>query len=118
MKWLAEGKDYKLGFTRVILLKESAGNRVLPIWVGAGEGDIIAMLLANVSAVRPTPWDLTARLLEVGEMKIEKVAVIGLRGITFIATMWINAHGKISEVDARPSSLQSRWHWARACRSS
>ena len=103
VKWLAEGKDYKLGFTRVILLKERAGNRVLPIWVGAGEGDIIAMLLANIAVARPTPWDLTARLLEVGEMKIEKVAVIALRGITFIATMWINAHGKISEVDARPS---------------
>jgi len=102
-KWLAEGKDYKLGFTRVILLKERAGNRVLPIWVGAGEGDIIAMLLANVSAMRPTTFDLTARLLEVGEMKIEKVAVIALRGITFIATMWINAKNKISEVDARPS---------------
>jgi len=102
-KWLADGKDYKLGFTRVILLKERSGNRVLPIWVGAGEGDIIAMLLANISVVRPTPWDLTARLLEVGEMKIEKVAVIALRGITYIATMWINAKGKISEVDARPS---------------
>jgi RNA polymerase sigma factor (sigma-70 family) len=102
-KWLADGKDYKLGFTRVILLKERSGNRVLPIWVGAGEGDIIAMLLANISVVRPTPWDLTARLLEVGEMKIEKVAVIALRGITYIATMWINANGKISEVDARPS---------------
>jgi len=103
VKWLADGKDYKLGFTRVILLKERSGNRVLPIWVGAGEGDIIAMLLANISVVRPTPWDLTARLLEVGEMKIEKVAVIALRGITYIATMWINAQGKISEVDARPS---------------
>ena len=102
-KWLAEGKDYKLGLLRVILLKDHSGNRVLPIWVGAGEGDIIAMLLSNISAVRPTPWDLTARLLEVGEMKIEKVAVIALRGITFIATMWINAKGKTSEVDARPS---------------
>ncbi len=102
-KWLADGKDYKLGFTRVILLKERSGNRVLPIWVGPGEGDIIAMLLANVSSVRPTTFDLTARLLEVGEMKIEKVAVVGLRGITFIATMWINAGGKTSEVDARPS---------------
>ncbi len=102
-KWLAEGKDYKLGLLRVILLKERSRNRVLPIWVGAGEGDIIAMLLSNISAVRPTPWDLTARLLEVGEMKIEKVAVIALRGITFIATMWINAKGKTSEVDARPS---------------
>jgi RNA polymerase sigma factor (sigma-70 family) len=103
VKWLAEGKDYKLGFTRVILLKERSGNRVLPIWVGAGEGDVIAMLLANISVVRPTPWDLTARLLEVGETKIEKVAVTALRGITYIATMWINAQGKISEVDARPS---------------
>jgi RNA polymerase sigma factor (sigma-70 family) len=102
-KWLADGKDYKLGFTRVIMLKERSGKRVLPIWIGAGEGDIIAMLLANISAVRPTPWDLTARLLEVGEMKIERVAVIALRGITYIATMWINAKGKISEVDARPS---------------
>src|SRR6267154_397046 len=106
-KWLAEGKDYKLGLLRVILLKERSGNRVLPIWVGAGEGDIIAMLLANISVVRPTPWDLTARLLEVGEMKIEKVAVIALRGITYIATMWINAKGKISEVDARPSDAIS-----------
>jgi len=44
-------------FLRVILLKERSGDRVLPIWVGAGEGDIIAMLLANISAVRPTSWD-------------------------------------------------------------
>jgi RNA polymerase sigma factor (sigma-70 family) len=107
VKWLAEGKDYKLGFTRVILLKERAGNRVLPIWVGAGEGDIIAMLLANVTAARPTTFDLTARLLEVGKMKIEKVAVVGLRGITFIGTMWMSANGKISEVDARPSDAIS-----------
>ncbi len=106
-KWLADGKDYKLGFTRVILLKERSGNRVLPIWVGAGEGDIIAMLLANIAVVRPTTFDLTARLLEVGEMKIEKVAVVGLRGKTFIATMWIDARGGTSEVDARPSDAIS-----------
>jgi bifunctional DNase/RNase len=106
-KWLAQGKDYKLGFLRVILLKERSGNRVLPIWVGAGEGDIIAMLLANLSAVRPTTFDLTARLLEVGEIKIQKVAVTGLRGITFIGTIWIDANGKISEVDARPSDAIS-----------
>src|SRR6202035_1997962 len=51
VKWLADGKDYKLAFTRVILLKERSGNRVLPIWVGPGEGDIIAMLLADISAL-------------------------------------------------------------------
>jgi len=35
------------------------------------------------------------------------VAVIALREITFIATIWINAKGKISEVDARPSDAIS-----------
>ncbi len=30
-KWLASGKEYKLGFFRAILLKEIAGTRNLPI---------------------------------------------------------------------------------------
>jgi hypothetical protein len=47
-EWLpGRGKKYKLGFTRVMLLKEQAGDRILPIWVGAVEGDAIAMLLAR-----------------------------------------------------------------------
>jgi hypothetical protein len=41
-RWLANGNDYKLGWSRVILLKERSGQRILPIWVGWIEGDIIA----------------------------------------------------------------------------
>ena len=103
-EWLpSRGKKYKLGFTRVMLLKEQSGDRILPIWVGAVEGDAIAMLLAGVSAPRPSTFELTARLLDVAKMTVEKAAVISLRDNTYYATMWVKVRGRFHEVDARPS---------------
>jgi RNA polymerase sigma factor (sigma-70 family) len=103
-EWLpGRRKKYKLGFTRVILLKEQAGNRILPIWVSAVEGDAIAMLLEGLSSSRPGTFELTAKLLDVAKMKIEKVAVTALRENIYYATMWVKTRGKIHEVDARPS---------------
>jgi RNA polymerase sigma factor (sigma-70 family) len=103
-EWLLRrGKKYKLGFTRVMLLKELAGDRILPIWVGAVEGDSIAMLLEGLSTSRPGTFELTAKLLDVAKMKIEKVAVTALRENIYYATMWVRIRGKIHEVDARPS---------------
>src|SRR6185369_10777454 len=64
-EWLpGRRKKYKLGFARVILLKEQSGDRILPIWVSAGEGDAIAMLLEGLSTARPGTFELTAKLLE------------------------------------------------------
>jgi len=57
-----------------------------------------------------------ARLLEVGEMKIEKVAVIALGGNTSSNDV-DQRERKISEVDARPRD-RSRSRYARARRSS
>jgi uncharacterized protein len=85
------------------LLKEQAGNRILPIWVGAGEGDAIAMLLAGLRTARPSTFELTTQLLDVAKLKIDKVAVTALRDKTYYATMWVKIRGKIHEVDARPS---------------
>lgn len=61
-QWLASRKDYKLGFHRVILLKELSGRRILPIWVGPVEGDFIALAIENLTFGRPTTCDLTRRL--------------------------------------------------------
>jgi RNA polymerase sigma factor (sigma-70 family) len=103
-EWLpGPGKRYKLGLTRVMLLKEQAGDRILPIWVGAGEGDAIALLLAGFSMARPSTFELTTQLLDVAKLKIDKVAVTALRDKTYYATMWVKIRGKIHEVDARPS---------------
>ena len=102
-RWLAEEKDYKLGWIRVLLLKERAGDRVLPIWVGAPEGDTIALRLAGLETARPMPWTLMGRLFDVGAMALEKVAVTNLRDNTFFGSLWIRARGETHEIDARPS---------------
>ena len=103
-EWLPRRtKRYKLGFARVVLLKEESGDRILPIWVSAGEGDAIAMILEGLSTARPGTFELTAKLLNIAKMQIEKVAVTALRENVYYATMWIKMRGKIHEVDARPS---------------
>jgi bifunctional DNase/RNase len=102
-KWLAGGKDYNLGFMRVILLKETAGDRILPIWVGAIEGDVIAMQLEHIETPRPMTLTLTAELLKTADAQIVKIAVSELREKTYFATMWLKANDKIQEIDARPS---------------
>jgi bifunctional DNase/RNase len=97
------GTDGKVGPWRIILLKEITGLRILPIWVGPIEGDIIALQLEHFETPRPTTFDLTARLLALGNSKLEKVAVTALRGNVYFATMWVNTNGEVHEVDARPS---------------
>ena len=101
--WLAEEKDYKLGWMRVLLLRERGGDRVLPIWVGAPEGDTIALRLAGLETARPMPWTLIGRLFGVGGMALEKVAVTSLRDNLFLGSLWVRAQGGIHEIDARPS---------------
>ncbi|MGA9723431.1 MAG: bifunctional nuclease domain-containing protein [Candidatus Binatus sp.] len=103
VKYQSAVKDGKVGPWRVILLKEISGPRILPIWVGPIEGDIIAMHLEHLEFGRPTTFDLTTRLLSLGNTKLEKVAVTALRGNVYFATMWVNANGEVHEVDARPS---------------
>ena len=103
VKYQSAVKDGKVGPWRVILLKEISGPRILPIWVGPIEGDIIAMQLEHLELDRPTTFDLTTRLLSLGNTKLEKVAVTALRGNVYFATMWVNANGQVHEIDTRPS---------------
>ncbi len=103
VKYQSAVKDGKVGPLRVILLKEISGPRILPIWVGPIEGDVIAIQLEHLELDRPTTFDLTTRLLALGNTKLEKVAVTALRGNVYFATMWVNANGEVHEVDARPS---------------
>ena len=77
--WLAAPKDNTLDYWRVVLLKERAGDRVLPIWLHPSDGDWIAMRLVGLEFFRPVPHDLIARLLQIGDLHVEKVAVTGLR---------------------------------------
>jgi RNA polymerase sigma factor (sigma-70 family) len=88
---------------RVVLLKETDGERLLPIWVGPPEGDALALQLGGGSMPRPLTADLMARLVEASGARIERVVVHSLRERTFFATVSVRTRDGTTEVDARPS---------------
>jgi RNA polymerase sigma factor (sigma-70 family) len=89
---------------RIVLLQERGGQRVLPIWVGAPEGDALALHLGSESVPRPLTVDLMARLLEAAGARVERVAVSSLRENTFYGVVHlVTAEGERQEADARPS---------------
>ena len=51
--------------------------------------------------------DLTARLLEVGGVRVERVVIESAREMTFYATVAVTAGSESHEVDARPSDALS-----------
>jgi RNA polymerase sigma factor (sigma-70 family) len=88
---------------RIVLLREQDGDRVLPIWIGAAEGDALALQLTGGTMPRPLTADLTASLLEASGARIERVAIASLRDKTYYAVIALSAGGRTSEIDARPS---------------
>ncbi|HET7856920.1 MAG TPA: bifunctional nuclease domain-containing protein, partial [Gaiellaceae bacterium] len=53
-----------VGDTRIVLLREKDGERMLPIWIGRPEGDALALELGGEATPRPMTADLMAKLLE------------------------------------------------------
>lgn len=97
------GEPQIVGDTRIVLLREEAGERMLPIWIGRPEGDALALELGGEATPRPLTADLMAKLLEAAGARVERVEVNSLREDTFYGTIvLVTASGK-QEVDARPS---------------
>jgi RNA polymerase sigma factor (sigma-70 family) len=88
---------------RIVLLKETDGERRLPIWIGAPEGNSLALRLTGETTPRPVTSDVMAELLRVTGARVDRVAVTSLREKTFYAVIAIAVDGHVEEVDARPS---------------
>ena len=88
---------------RVVVLRERDGERRLAIWVGAFDGDSLALHLGGESMPRPLTADLMARLLETTGGRVDHVRVSSLRDKTFYAVVAVAAGDRVVEVDARPS---------------
>jgi len=88
---------------RVVLLKEREGERVLPIFIRAHEGDLLAAGVGEWSQPRPMGPDLTAELLKVGALRVQRVVVERVESPTFYATVTVSAGGETHDLDARPS---------------
>jgi RNA polymerase sigma factor (sigma-70 family) len=98
-----DGEEVSSRSLRIVLLREKDGDRVLPIWIGAAEGDALALQLTGGTMPRPLTADLMASLLEASDAGVERVAIASLRDKTFYAVITLSTGGGTSEIDARPS---------------
>ena len=87
-----------------IILRETEGERVLPIWIGVFEANAIALQIENVQTPRPMTHDLLKSMIDHLEARVERIVVCALKENTFYATIHLHvARGEKVVVDARPS---------------
>jgi bifunctional DNase/RNase len=87
----------------IVVLKDLAGEAVLPIWVGIYEANAIALEIEKVTTPRPMTHDLIKVLLMGLDTSIRKVVVSELKDDTFYALIWLERNGELISVDSRPS---------------
>ena len=84
----------------IILLRESSGERYLPIWIGAVEATAIAFAQQGVVPPRPMTHDLLKDVLDATGHALSEVRITEMRDGIFYATLVL---GESIEVSARPS---------------
>jgi bifunctional DNase/RNase len=84
----------------IVLLKETAGDRYLPIWIGAVEATAIAFAQQGVVTARPMTHDLLRDLLEALDRPLRHVTITDLREGVFYAELQFDDGVPVS---ARPS---------------
>jgi bifunctional DNase/RNase len=87
----------------IVILKDTASDAVLPIWVGMYEANAIALEIEKHPTPRPMTHDLIKNVLMGLETRVHKVVVSELREDTFYAVIWLERDGHIISVDSRPS---------------
>ena len=92
-----------MNYQRVVILKEKATDRYLPIWIGPSEADAIAVKLQSVSVPRPMTHDLMNTIVDALGASVNSIIVSDLKNDTFYAKIVINIDGEQMEVDSRPS---------------
>ncbi len=87
----------------IVVLKDESGSKILPIWIGAAEGNSIAMAMSNIKAARPLTHDLIVSIFDRLEIEIARVVISDLIDNTFYASLYLLQNGKEFYVDSRPS---------------
>jgi bifunctional DNase/RNase len=87
----------------IVLLKETQGDRYLPIWIGAVEATAIAFALQGVQTPRPMTHDLMRDIMAETEIQVERVLISELVDQTFYAVIRMALDGRTAEVSSRPS---------------
>jgi len=87
----------------IIILRDSEGQKFLPIWVGIFEANAIALQIENIGTPRPMTHDLLKNIITDLKASVEKVVVCDLKDNTFYALVYLVTSGDTIAIDARPS---------------
>ena len=87
----------------IIILKDSTGQKALPIWVGIFEANAIALEIESITTPRPMTHDLLKNVVLSMQGEIRHILVNELKDNTFHAMIAVNYNGNILNIDSRPS---------------
>ena len=87
----------------IVILKETDGERTLPIWIGLLEATAIASELEGIKFSRPMTHDLLKSIMDTMDVEVNKVEVCDLKNNTYYALIHMTHGDKEISIDARPS---------------
>src|SRR3990170_8375673 len=94
---------HMLSSQHVVILRDAATDRYLPIWIGPWEANAIAMRLQGVTPERPMTHDLFSQALSELGVTLKRIIVSDLAEDTFRARLLLQVDGRELDLDARPS---------------
>ena len=89
--------------TPVVILQESGGEKLLPIWIGPGEASAIAMELAGIKFSRPLTHDLFSTVMKGLGGQLVRVLITKVVDNTYYASLVVEKDEEVFSIDARPS---------------
>ena len=87
----------------VVLGEQGGGGRRLPVIIGSGEAQAIAIAIEGMVGPRPMTHDLFKNTLQTLRTELEEVIISDLQEGIFFARLVLNRNGEIIEVDSRTS---------------
>ena len=87
----------------VVILKDKAAERYLPIWIGIYEANAIALKITGITPERPITHDLMTNIFGDLGARLTSVEVSSLDSDVFYARIFMAVDGRTLDVDARPS---------------
>lgn len=87
----------------IVILRETEGERALPIWVGIFEAHAIAREIENFQTPRPMTHDLIRNIISGVKGRVSRIVVNDLKDNTFYAEIYLAINGSEIVVDSRPS---------------
>ena len=87
----------------VVVLKEKAGERYLPIWIGFLEANAISVIIEGVDVPRPLSPDLTCSIMDRLGASVNSIIINDIQNNTFYASIVLVANWMKIEIDSRPS---------------